>query len=188
MTSLASRGELLWRYQSNRSLARIANVVMALMVLCVTYVVLFQLFDKVESTPAKALVLMFLLAGLGGLYGSLRLLTRPVDLLTVYRGGLLFHRGEKGYSGNGFFVPWGRIQSLAPSSRERIDERGSATIPTMGFEVTCSPDWSPPAHLTSRQDGASALMHLDLRFGGKNAEQLLARLETLNPEQGDSAS
>lgn len=157
---------------------------MAALVLLVIYVLFFHLLDDVESAGAKGFALLFVLVGVGGLYGSLRLLTRPVDLLTAYRDGVMFHRGERGYVRQGLFVPWALIRGVSLSSRERVDDQGIATIPTIGFEVACGPDWNPPDHLTSRRSADLALLHLDLPFGGKDKRKVLAKIEHLMRQSG----
>lgn len=175
MNNPEQTGRLVWRYRSGRAAGRLVNAGMALLVLALFFVLLRPLLQGDASPTAKVVVIFFVLAGAGGLYGSIRLLTRPMTLLSIYEQGLAIHRGPRGYGSGFYFIPWQQIAGIEAGERHRVDDEGTVSIPTIA--LTLAPNAPPPPeHLTTPEDSTPGRVHIDILYGGHGRETLLERL------------
>ncbi len=161
------------------------NAAVALLVLALFWFLLRPVLLGGATLAAKALVSVFVLVGVGGLYGSIRLLTRPVTLLSVYDNGLMFHRGPRGYGSGDHFVRWRDVAGIDAGTRERLDEQGAVTIPTIVVTLTGDAP-PPPKHLVEPLTPEPVRLHVDLLFGGRGGNQVLQRLQHWRDRSGES--
>lgn len=133
------------------------------------------------------LFLLFVLAGLGGIYGSLRLLLQPVTLLTVTPDGLDIHTGRA--NGKRHHLPWQAVTGMEIISRD-LPQRG-AEEPTdepanpgrvPAIVLSLAPAFAPeqldawPARLVERGPGGRLSVVVDLPASGIDAAKVLRQL------------